>query len=74
MADSPDYQVKVVVAPNAFKGTMTAEEAARAINEFIKPKQLAIPMHYGSIIGTEKDAERFAELVKICNTKILERE
>ena len=31
MADSPDYQVKVVVAPNAFKGTMTGEEAARAI-------------------------------------------
>ena len=53
---------------------MTAEEAARAINEFIKPKHLAIPMHYGSIIGTEKDAERFAELVTICNTRILERE
>src|SRR5213594_3222238 len=31
MADSPDYQVKVVVAPNSFKGTMTGEEAARAI-------------------------------------------
>jgi glycerate 2-kinase len=31
MADSPDYQVKVVVAPNAFKGTLTASQAAAAI-------------------------------------------
>jgi L-ascorbate metabolism protein UlaG (beta-lactamase superfamily) len=53
---------------------MTAEEAAQAVNEFIKPKKLAIPMHYGSIVGTEKDAERFGELVKVCNTKILQRE
>jgi L-ascorbate metabolism protein UlaG (beta-lactamase superfamily) len=53
---------------------MTAEEAAQAVNEFIKPKKLAIPMHYGSIVGTEKDAERFRELVKICSTKILRRE
>jgi L-ascorbate metabolism protein UlaG (beta-lactamase superfamily) len=53
---------------------MTAEEAAQAVNEFIKPKKLAIPMHYGSIVGTEKDAERFRELVKICSTKILQRE
>jgi L-ascorbate metabolism protein UlaG (beta-lactamase superfamily) len=53
---------------------MNSEEAARAINEFIKPKKLAIPMHYGSIVGTEKDAERFVDLVTVCNTKILERE
>jgi len=31
MADSPDYQVKVLVAPNAFKGTLTATQAAAAI-------------------------------------------
>jgi L-ascorbate metabolism protein UlaG (beta-lactamase superfamily) len=67
---SPD----IAFVPVSGTYVMTAEEAARAINEFIKPKHLAIPMHYGSIIGTEKDAERFAELVKICNTKILERE
>jgi L-ascorbate metabolism protein UlaG (beta-lactamase superfamily) len=67
---SPD----IAFVPVSGTYVMTAEEAARAINEFIKPKHLAIPMHYGSIIGTEKDAERFAGLVKICNTKILERE
>jgi hypothetical protein len=31
-------------------------------------------MHYGAIIGTQKDAEIFTELVKICKAKILERE
>jgi L-ascorbate metabolism protein UlaG (beta-lactamase superfamily) len=53
---------------------MTAEEAAQAVNEIIKPKKLAIPMHYGEIVGTQKDAEIFKELVKICETKILEQE
>jgi hypothetical protein len=31
-------------------------------------------MHYGSIVGTEKDAERFRELVNVCETRILDRE
>jgi L-ascorbate metabolism protein UlaG (beta-lactamase superfamily) len=53
---------------------MTAEEAAQAVNEIIKPTKLAIPMHYGAIIGTQKDAEIFTELAKICKAKILERE
>ena len=50
---------------------MTANEAAQAINELIRPKRLAIPMHYGAIVGNEKDAENFRELVTICETKIL---
>ena len=41
--------------------TMTAEEAAKLINE-IKPK-MAMPIHYGKIVGTEQDAERFRSLV-----------
>jgi L-ascorbate metabolism protein UlaG (beta-lactamase superfamily) len=53
---------------------MTAEEAAQAVNEHIRPKKVAIPMHYGSIVGTYKDAERFAQLVNACETKILEPE
>ena len=53
---------------------MTAEEAAQAVDEYIRPKKIAIPMHYGSIVGTGKDAERFTQLVKICKTKILKRE
>ncbi|HET7148650.1 MAG TPA: MBL fold metallo-hydrolase [Candidatus Nitrosopolaris sp.] len=53
---------------------MTAEEAAQAVNEIIKPKRLAIPMHYGSIVGNEKDAEKFRDLVSVCETKILGRD
>jgi len=41
--------------------TMTAEEAAKAAS-IIKPT-MAIPMHYGSIVGSRNDAEKF---VKLC--------
>ncbi|MEK6692323.1 MAG: MBL fold metallo-hydrolase [Nitrospirota bacterium] len=41
---------------------MTADEAAKAALA-IKPK-LAIPMHYGAIAGSEKDAKRFKELLE----------
>ena len=69
-------EMKSVDADIAFvpvSGTyvMTSEEAAQAVNNLIKPRKLAIPMHYGSIVGTEKDAETFCELVKVCETKIL---
>jgi L-ascorbate metabolism protein UlaG (beta-lactamase superfamily) len=53
---------------------MTAEEAARAVNEKIKPKKLAIPMHYGSIVGSEQDAAKFKQLVNSCTVEILKRE
>jgi L-ascorbate metabolism protein UlaG (beta-lactamase superfamily) len=41
---------------------MTAEEAAQAARA-IKPK-VAVPMHYGAIVGTAADAARFATLLK----------
>jgi len=37
--------------------TMNSKEAANLINE-IKPKK-AIPIHYGSIVGTKQDATDF---------------
>lgn len=40
---------------------MTADEAAAAARA-IRPK-VAIPMHFGSIVGSETDALRFAELL-----------
>ena len=40
---------------------MTAEEASEIINN-VRP-QAAVPMHYGAIIGSEADAERFVKLV-----------
>ena len=39
---------------------MSAEEAVEAA-KIIKPN-LAIPMHYGSIVGTEEDAQEFKTL------------
>jgi L-ascorbate metabolism protein UlaG (beta-lactamase superfamily) len=41
---------------------MNANEAAEAAR-VLKPK-IAIPMHYGAIVGSEEDARTFAELLK----------
>ena len=41
--------------------TMNFKEAANLINE-IKPK-IAIPIHYGSVVGTEQDAIDFIRLL-----------
>lgn len=56
-------QVKCDVAFVSVGGTYTMDfkEAASLINE-IKPK-IAIPIHYGSIVGTEQDAIDFIRLL-----------
>jgi L-ascorbate metabolism protein UlaG (beta-lactamase superfamily) len=75
--DIPEMSaVKPDIALVPVSGTyvMTAEEAARAVNEKMKPKKLAIPMHYGSIVGSEKDATTFNQLVTVCPVQILDRE
>lgn len=41
--------------------TMTYEEGARLANQ-IHPK-IAIPIHYGSIVGTKEDGKKFSELL-----------
>lgn len=43
--------------------TMTAKEAAELIN-MIKPK-IAIPIHYGKIVGSKKDADEFVNLLNV---------
>jgi L-ascorbate metabolism protein UlaG (beta-lactamase superfamily) len=53
---------------------MNAEEAAKAVNEIIKPKKIAIPMHYNSFVGSISDAESFCSKVNVCKTEILEVE
>ncbi len=63
----------VAFVPVSGTYVMTAEEAARAVNERIKPKKLAIPMHYGSIVGSEQDAKKFKQLVKACSVQILDK-
>jgi L-ascorbate metabolism protein UlaG (beta-lactamase superfamily) len=64
----------VALVPVSGTYVMTAEEAAKAVNEKIKPTKLAIPMHYGSIVGSEKDAATFKQLVAACPVQILSRE
>lgn len=67
---SPD----IAFVPVSGTYVMTAEEAAQATNKLIKPKKIAIPMHYNSIVGSVKDAEAFCNLVNVCKTMILEVE
>ncbi len=52
----------VALLPVGGRFTMTAEEAAEAA-KLIKPS-LAVPMHWGNIIGTEDDANEFVELCR----------
>ena len=54
--------IDVALLPVGGTYTMNAQEAAEAAKA-IKPK-IAIPMHWGSIVGSRKDAEDFAELLK----------
>jgi len=49
--------IDVAFLPVSGTYVMTAKEAVQAADA-IQPK-LAIPMHYGSIVGSEKDAEEF---------------
>lgn len=51
----------VALVPIGGTFTMTAKEAAGLINQ-IKPA-VAIPTHYGSIVGKPEDAEEFRKLV-----------
>ncbi|HEY7226872.1 MAG TPA: MBL fold metallo-hydrolase, partial [Nitrososphaeraceae archaeon] len=68
-----DTKPSVVLIPVSGTYVMTAEEASKAVNELINPK-IAIPMHYGTIVGNKEDAIRFSQLVTVCETKILESE
>jgi len=49
--------IDIALMPVGGTYTMDAKEAAEAVKTF-RPK-LAIPMHYGDIIGSEKDAQYF---------------
>jgi len=51
--------IDVALLPVSGTYVMTAEEAAAAALD-LRPR-VAVPMHYGSIVGSIKDAELFAE-------------
>jgi L-ascorbate metabolism protein UlaG (beta-lactamase superfamily) len=63
--------IDIALMPVGGTYTMDAKEAAEAVNSF-KPK-VAIPMHYGEIVGSKSHAEKFKKLAK-CEVVILERE
>ncbi|RKY01375.1 MAG: MBL fold metallo-hydrolase [Spirochaetes bacterium] len=56
-----DIKANVVFLPVGGTYTMDWKEAAEAA-KLINP-DVVIPMHYGAVVGSEKDAEEFAHLV-----------
>ena len=56
-----DIKCDVAFVPIGGMYTMNYEEAANLVNE-MKPK-IAVPIHYGLIIGTKEDAEEFKKKV-----------
>ncbi|OGF66889.1 MAG: Zn-dependent hydrolase [Candidatus Fischerbacteria bacterium RBG_13_37_8] len=56
------FKVDIALLPVSGTYVMTADEAVKAALD-IKPK-VAIPMHYGAIIGSENDAKKFADALK----------
>ena len=67
-----DLKPDILLVPVSGTYVMTAQEAARAV-EKIKPK-VAIPMHYGTLVGNEDDAKEFRDMVKSCEVQILSKE
>jgi L-ascorbate metabolism protein UlaG (beta-lactamase superfamily) len=65
------FNVDVACLPVSGTYVMTAEEAVESTRH-IKLK-VAIPMHYGSIVGDDRDAERFKTLAS-CEVRILSKE
>ena len=60
----------IALLPVSGTYVMTAEEAAQAAAA-IKPK-IAVPMHYGAIVGSEADAKKFKSLVQGCQVEIID--
>ncbi|MFY9301479.1 MAG: MBL fold metallo-hydrolase [Candidatus Nitrosotenuis sp.] len=67
-----DLKVDVLFVPVSGTYVMNANEAAAATKK-IKPR-LAIPMHYGTIVGSQDDALTFKNLVSSCQVQILTKE
>jgi L-ascorbate metabolism protein UlaG (beta-lactamase superfamily) len=65
------FNVDVACLPVSGTYVMTAEEAVES-TKHIKLK-VAIPMHYGSIVGDDSDAERFKTLAS-CEVRVLSKE
>ena len=64
-----DIAVDIAILPVSGTYVMTPEEAAEAALA-IHP-QIAVPMHYGAIVGSDADARKFKSLVKHCQVEII---
>lgn len=63
-----DFDVDIALLPVSGTYVMTADEAVEAV-ERLKP-ELVIPMHYGTVVGSEDDAKLFAQALQ-GKTKVL---
>lgn len=59
--ESTKVECDVAMVPVGGTYTMDAKEAAELVN-MIKPK-IAVPIHYGSIVGTKQDAQDFIKML-----------
>lgn len=59
--EARDVSADIALIPVGGTYTMTPEEAADLTNEMAP--EIVIPTHYGSIVGSPEDGERFAKLV-----------
>ncbi|MGB9599982.1 MAG: MBL fold metallo-hydrolase [Myxococcota bacterium] len=68
-----NFKTDIALLPVSGTYVMTADEAVKAALD-IKPK-VAIPMHYGEIVGSDADARKFADALKgKIEVKILKKE
>ena len=64
------FQADIALLPVSGTYVMTAEEAVEAV-KMIKPK-VVIPMHYGAIVGSSDDAQRFSQALRgTCEVVVL---
>jgi len=61
--EAREVKCDVALVPIGGMYTMDAKKAAELVN-MIQP-EVAIPVHYGAIIGSEKDGKEFERLVKL---------
>jgi len=59
----------IALLPVSGTYVMSPEEAAEAAAA-VNPK-IAVPMHYGAIVGSDADARKFKSLVKNCQVEIV---
>lgn len=59
--ENKNVKCDVAFVPVGGTYTMNSKEAAELVN-IIKPK-VAVPVHYGTIVGTKEDAENFAKIL-----------